>query len=379
MVLGLSLVLIAFNGRAAVASVGPVLREILQTTGLSPAGASFLTTLPTVVFGFGAPLAPALSRRLGSERAVLLALLAVAAGCGIRALGSAGTLFAGQVLSCAGIAVINVALPGLVKRDFPERVPLMTGLVTMALCAGAAVAAGTTVPLSAAFGSWALALAFWASPGLLAAAVWGLQLPPVEDRAQARFSVQSLWRDKLAWQVTLFMGLQSSLAYILLGWLALILRDRGMAAVDAGLVLSFSVVVQMVASLIAPGLAMRGRDQRLAAAASVGFCLVGFLGCFFGPLGSVWLWAVVLGVSQGSMFALALMIIVLRAPNAAAVAHLSAMAQGVGYLVASAGPLFAGLLYASLGRGAVAGLIAAICLLGALAGLGAGRAVHVRG
>ena len=169
--LGVSIVLISLNLRATVTSIGPVLREIIRDAGLSAAAISVLTTLPSLCFGLAAPLAPEIARRTGTERAVLAGVLLIAAGASLRGLGGGPALFAGQILAMGGIGFINVLLPGLVKRDFPDRVALMTGLYTMALCAGAAVAAGATVPLAAAFGgSWTAALAFWAVPAAAAAA-----------------------------------------------------------------------------------------------------------------------------------------------------------------------------------------------------------------
>jgi CP family cyanate transporter-like MFS transporter len=309
---------------------------------------------------------------------VLLALLLIPLGVGIRGLASAPSLFAGQILACAGIAVINVLLPGLVRRDFPRRVALMTGLVSMGLCAGGAAAAGSTVPLANRFGSWAWALAVWAIPALIAAGVWAVQMPPRTEAGYVPAVSWRIWRSWRAWQVTFFMGLQSALGYIVFGWLAPILGDRGMSPVDAGLVLSFSVLVQTAVSPFVPVAATRGRDQRLAAALSVGLCLLGLLGCLFGPLGWVWASVLVLGVGQGALFAIALTIIVLRAPSAQVVAGLSGMAQGVGYLLASAGPLLTGLLYTAFGRGAVAALCIGISAAALLFGLGVGRTGHVQ-
>jgi CP family cyanate transporter-like MFS transporter len=372
------LVLIAFNGRAAVGSIGPVLRDLMQALDLSVLGASLLTALPSLCFGLGAPLAPALARRLGNELGVLLALLMIAAGVGVRGLANAPSLFAGQILACFGIAVINVLLPGLVKRDFPRRIALMMGLVSMGLCAGGAAAAGSTVPLAIRFGSWAWALAIWAIPALIAAGLWAAQMPARTDIGYAPGTSWRLLRSWRAWQVTFFMGLQSALGYIVFGWLAPILGDRGMSPVDAGLVLSFSVLVQTAISPFVPVAATRGRDQRVAAALSVGVCLLGLLGCLFAPLALVWASVLVLGIGQGALFAIALTIIVLRAPSAQVVAGLSGMAQGIGYLLASAGPLVTGLLYNAFGRGAVAALCIGISAAALLFGIGAGRTGHVQ-
>ena len=379
--LGASLVLVALNLRTPITSVGPVLPEIVQSQHLSALGASILTTLPALCFGFAGAGAPILARGLGTEQAVLAALLALALGTGLRGIASVPAVFLGQILACCAIGVVNVLLPGIVKHDFPRRVALMTGLYTMALTAGAAAAAGATVPLVHALGgSWATALAFWAAPAALAAALWTPRLRgQAEGGGRTVLRVRGLWTDALAWQVTLFMGFQAALAYIVFGWLAPMLRDRGLSAVDAGLILSLSVVVQAAAALVAPVLATRGRDQRLWNAGAVALCLVGLLGCFWAPLSTVWIWALLLGVAQGSLFALALTLLVLRAADAHVAAHLSSMAQGVGYVLTAAGPLLAGLLHGWTGGwNAVAVLCIAIGLGAALSGFGAGRSAHVR-
>ena len=69
----------------------------------------------------------------------------------------------------------------------------------------------------------------------------------------------SLLRDRLAWQVTLFMGLQSALAYIVMGWLAPILRERGIDSATAGYLVAASILTQLVTSLFTPPLAARLR------------------------------------------------------------------------------------------------------------------------
>lgn len=380
LLLSASLVLIAFNLRCAVASVGPVLPEIIRATGLSPAEASALTTLPSLCFGLFGPLGPALSRRIGTEHSLLAVLVAMALGTALRGLGGAPALFAGQILSCGGIGVINVLLPGLVKRDFPQHAAIMTGLYVMALCVGAAAAAGSTVPLEHRFGgSWPAALAFWAAPAALAVLLWVTQLPrAAQTRAERGWSVRGLWSDPLAWQVTLFMGLQSAFAYIVFGWLAPILRDRGLDPVQAGLVVSVSVLGQAAGSLFAPWLATIGRDQRLASALSSLVCVGSFLACIFGPLSWVWVWSIVLGLSEGALFAIALMLIVLRASDARVAAHLSSMAQSVGYVLASAGPLLAGLLHGWTGSwNALIGLSFVLGAVMLASGIGASRTRHV--
>ncbi|MBV9785241.1 MAG: MFS transporter [Acidisphaera sp.] len=378
--LAAAIVLVAANLRMAVTGLGPVLPEAAHATGLGPAGTSVLTTLPSLCFGLFAPFSPLLARRLGTERALLAVLWLLAFGAALRGLPTAAALFAGQILATSAIAVVNVLLPGLVKRDFPGQVAGMTGLYSMALCAGAAVAAAAAVPLMDVLGSWSWSLAASAVPAVLAAVLWATQLPRRSHGTRhVAWTVSGLWRDRLAWQVTFFMGLQSALAYIVFGWLAPMLRDRGMSPADAGWVLSISVVAQAVACLVAPWLATRGRDQRASNVFWIVVCLVGLLGCAAAPLWSIWLCAVILGLAQGALIALALMIIVLRAPDPHVAAHLSGMAQGVGYVLASVGPLAAGLLRGWTGDWQLVGLLCLVIgVLAALSGAGAGRAEHVR-
>ncbi|MFI7856672.1 CynX/NimT family MFS transporter [Pseudomonas promysalinigenes] len=376
----LGLVLVALNLRPALSSMAPVLNQVTAGLGLSASAAGLLTTLPVLCLGLFAPLAPALARRLGSERVILGILFTLALAILVRsAMGVAG-VFIGSLMAGASIGIIGVLLPGIVKRDFPQHAGTLTGVYTMALCLGAAMAAGATVPLTQYFGdSWALGLGFWMIPALLAMLVWLPQARQGHGLHKVSYRVRGLWRDRLAWQVTLYMGLQSSLAYIVFGWLPSILIGRGLSPTEAGLVLSGSVIVQLVSSLSAPWLATRGKDQRLAIVIVMLVTLAGLFGCLYAPISGLWGWAVLLGLGQGGTFALALTLIVLRSRDAHVAANLSSMAQGVGYTVASMGPFAVGLVHDLTGGWAAVGWIFAVLGVGAIIfGLGAGRALHVQ-
>ncbi|HEX2146642.1 MAG TPA: cyanate transporter, partial [Pseudorhizobium sp.] len=262
---------------------------------------------------------------------------------------------------------------------FPDRTALMTGLYTMALCGGAA-AAGLTLPVEHLLGgSLGAALAVWAVPAAFAGMIW---LPQVRraarDAGRARVQVQGLWRDRLAWQVTLFMGLQSALAYCVFGWLVPILRERGLDGISAGGIVSVSVMVQAAACLVVPHIAVRGRDQRWINALLCLFSVGALLGLLFAPLSSVWLWAVLQGVGQGGLIAAAMTVIVLRSPDPLIASHLSGMAQCVGYLLASIGPLVVGIIRDWTGSFAACGVLFVVLGLGAAwNGWRAGRKAQV--
>ena len=187
----------------------------------------------------GSPLAPVVARRVGTEAALALMALTVAAGILVRLLPTTAALYAGTVIAGLGIAVGNVLVPSIIKRDFPDRVGLMTGGYTMAISASGALAAGLTVPLENAIGrDWRAALAVWALPALVAAALW---VPWAARGAAAARTARDLarpsprlWRDPLAWRVTAFMGLQSLLFYSALSWLPALLRSEGIDARGGG-------------------------------------------------------------------------------------------------------------------------------------------------
>ena len=380
-ILGASLVLIAFNLRPVFSSASALLPEIIRSYGLSTLGASLLTTLPVVCLGAFSPLAPRLAQRIGSERTLLGVLALLAFGTALRGLNSIPLLFLGTAFAGASIAVGNVLLPGLVKRDFADRAALMTGCYTMALCAGAATAAGFTLPIEHALGDKvAGALAAWAIPAFIVCLIWLPQTIWKRRRVKhPGFRVVGLWRDRLAWNVTLFMGLQSALAYSVFGWLVPILRDRGLDGVTAGAIVFTSVMVQAASCLVIPHIAVRGRDQRLINVSLIALAVVALLGLLFAPLSTVWVWAVLQGIGQGGLIAVAMTVIVLRSPDAHVAAHLSGMAQCVGYLLAAIGPLIVGLLHSWTGGFEASAVLFVLLGLGAaFNGWGAGRAELVQ-
>ena len=379
-ILGASLVLIAFNLRPVFSSASALLPEIKTGLGLSAFGTSILTTLPVICMGLFSPFAARLAQRMGTERVLLGVIFLLALGTALRGFSSISMLFFGTALTGACIAVGNVLLPGVVKRDFPDKAALMTGCYTMALCAGAASAAGLTLPIEHALGgSLGGTLAAWALPALVVGFLWLPQV--IGARSQVRrngFRVTGLWTDPIAWQVTLFMGLQSALAYCVFGWLVPILRERGLDGVTAGAIVSASVMVQAGACLVAPHIAVKGKDQR---AINVILCVIAvgaLLGLLFAPLWTVWFWAVLQGIGQGGLIAVALTVIVLRSPDAHVAAHLSGMAQFVGYLLAAIGPLVVGMIHGWTGSFAWCSVLFVLLGLGAaINGWFAGRSISV--
>jgi len=379
----LGILLLAANLRPALTGVAPLIGEIRADTGISNGAAGLLTTLPLLAFALLSPVAPRVARRFGLEGVLLVSLLVLATGILLRWVGTVAALFLGTAILGAAIAFGNVLLPGLVKREFPERAGLMTSVYSTSLGISAALAAGVSVPLTQLDGiGWRGALAVWALPALLACVAWLPQLGrkdlPSRPSGSNSPSIRDLRRSPLAWQVTLFMGLQSLAYYVTLTWLPEILQEGGLGAARAGWMLGLSQAVAILAMFSAPVVAERRPSQRGIVVVAVLLSASGVLGLLVAGSAAAAVWVVLLGLGQGASFSLALAFFALRSPDPGHAAALSGMAQSVGYLLAAAGPFLFGVLRDATGAWKVPlALLLAImaCLL--LAGLGAARDAHV--
>jgi CP family cyanate transporter-like MFS transporter len=377
--LGLAIGLVAANLRPALASVGPVLDDIRLDLALSGTSAALLVSVPVLCLGALASVAPRLARQWGMEPVITMVLVAIGIGLSARVVAGTGLLFAGTVLASGAIAVANVLLPALIKRDFPRHSGTMMGVYTMALSGSAALAAATTVPLGDLLGhGWRGALGVWALLAALALLLWipftgGHTPPPATEPTRG-----SLLADPLAWQVTVFFGLQSLFFYAMLSWLPSIYREHGYSPAAAGLVLSAATFVQIPISLIVPRFAARARNQRAYIMCSTSLTGAGLAGVLLAPTSLPYLWAALMGFGLGASFAVGLLLFVLRSRAPADTARLSAMAQTFGYLIAAAGPLLLGALRDATGSWSPP--LTVLLLLVApqvVAGVLAGRPLHI--
>ncbi len=372
--------LISMNLRPAITGVGPILEFIRADMGLSALMAGVLTSIPLAAFALMSPWAAAIGGKLGMERAIFIALLVLAAGVLLRAFPSLFALYAGSVLLASAIAVGNVLVPGLIKRDFPDRVGVMTSVYATTLATFASLSSGVAVPLAQNLpGGWRGSLAVWFVPAIITALILLPQLKnatkPLAQPGQG--TVQSVWRSKLGWHVTLFMGLQSMSFYTVLSWLSSILQDQGYSPVNAGWITALFPALGIPVGFIFAPVVSRFPNQR---ALSLFWSLVmlsGYVGMIFLPQFTV-LWVIVSGIALGFCFPLALAFFALRASDARQAAALSGMAQSVGYGIAAAGPVLFGALH-DWTHGWIAALwMLVICAaLQAYVGWYAGRKGHV--
>ncbi|KAA0086790.1 MFS transporter [Mycolicibacterium sp. P9-64] len=376
-ILAVAVVLTALNLRPAVTSIAPLLGDMRADLGTSATWAGLLTTLPTLCFAAAGLAAPVLSGRIGANRTITVGLLALAVGLGIRSLDGPYVVIGATLLACAGIALINVLIPVVIKGSFPARVGLMTGIYTAALQGGGALGSAITPGFEQAFGNWRTALALWSLVAVAALAVW---IPatmrhrePAPSVAQVAAEPRpSMLHSALAWQVTLFLGAQGFLAYIVMGWLPQVFIDSGVSKVSAGMLVGLVSLVGVPVALVLLPLAARQASQSAWIVGIGLFGMAGIVGVLVAPAAQPVLWSLLIGVGMG-VFSMALAVIALRSRDAADTARLSAMAQGFGYLIAGLGPFLFGLLHDVSGHWTVPWIMflvvyAAQIVVGALAG-----------
>ncbi len=345
-VLIVAVILTALNLRPAVTSIGPVLGDMQRALGASAVWAGVLTTLPGLCFAGAGLASAALSRRFGLGRSISLALATLIVGLLVRVLDGPYVVIGGTLVATAGIAVINVLIPVVIKTSFPAQLGLMTGIYTAALQGGGALGSAVTPPLENISGGWRPALGAWAVLAVVALVVWLIAARRVESPADSTESGgrRSLIRNPLAWTVTLFFGTQSLLAYIMMGWLPEVFIDSGVSKTSAGLLVGLLSVIAVPISLVLAPMAARATHQSgwIAGLGACGFA--GVVGLLVAPDFSPLLWSVLVGIGM-SVFSLALTVIALRARTPEDTVQLSAMAQGFGYLLAGIGPFLFGTLH----------------------------------
>jgi CP family cyanate transporter-like MFS transporter len=342
--------IVALNLRMGIASVGPVLPQVVHDLGTTLVYASLLTTAPVVMMGLASPLSARLGARLGLERTIVVAIVVICVATGVRywANSPAALLATAVVLGC-GIAAGNTMLPAVVRRYFPAHGALMTGIYAVGINAGAGLAAFGTPRLALVLPStWRTALAIWALVGLIAVALW-VVIATSSPRQALTVHVALPRPTRQAWLAACFFGVQSIVYYGVLAWLAPLYEEHGWSKVSAGLLLSFFTAMQVVGALTCSLLVQR--TGRLAdglrvtgVVAAVGLALVAV-----SPTSLPWLWTVVLGLGVGGIFPLTLTVPLAMTSSVDAARTLTATMLFYGYLLGATGPFIVSLLRSGTG------------------------------
>ncbi len=141
----LVLVLIGLNMRPLLTSVGPLLPQLRQASGMSFSVAALLTALPVVTMGGLALAGSWLHQHVSERRSVAISLLLIAVGALMRELyPQSALLLSSALLGGVGIGIIQAVMPSVIKRRFQHRTPLVMGLWSAALMGGGGLGAALT-------------------------------------------------------------------------------------------------------------------------------------------------------------------------------------------------------------------------------------------
>ncbi|WP_417564660.1 CynX/NimT family MFS transporter [Microbacterium sp.] len=353
--------LVAANMRPTITAVGPLLDQIGDDTGMGTVALGFITAVPLLAWAIVSPVAHGVSRRFGMSRTVLWALVLLAIGTVVRSLpGPTVSLWVGTTLIGVALAVANVLMPAVVKRDFPGRMTVMMSAYTALLGGVGALASGVAVPfshLASGGAGWRVALLLTGGmllPFALIAWAWATRgthapLPSRGDRTRDAGPRRrtGIWADPVAWLVAAYMGLQSCGFYMLVTWLAAISTSTGRTEVEAGFDVMFYQLFSLVGAVTLP-VVLRGAAQRWVPALIPVLGVAGTIGLMVSP-DAILVWAAAVGLFGGASLAMSLTLVAQRARDHDTASALSGMAQSVGYAIAAVGPVAFGALHAALG------------------------------
>ena len=350
----LGVLFISFNLRAPITAVGSIVEMIQDSLGLSNAVAGFITTLPLLAFAVVSPFVAKLSGKIGHEKTMRVGLLFILCGIFVRSNTTVSGLFIGTAVLGVGIAIGNVIIPGIIKLNFSEKVGAVTSIYTSGMCIFAAVGAGISVPLAKGMDlGWEITLVLWFVLTTVTIFIWLPQIrkkkmagTAVVAQAQPQTSNTSIWKSKLAWWVTLFMGTQSLLFYSLGAWLPTIITSKGMTTAFAGTMALMFQLMAIPATLIIPTLCDKFANQRMLVLAVCAIYGIGMLCFLVGSTEvSMMLAVAAMAIGMGGSISLSITFISLRSPNSAKASELSGMSQSAGYLFAALGPIVTGLIF----------------------------------
>jgi CP family cyanate transporter-like MFS transporter len=311
--------------------------------------------LPTAGFAVMGFLALPLLRRIQLEHLLLISILLTTLGQVGRALGwNISVFLVFTWIAMLGIGLVNVVIPPLLMKYFPDRTGILAALHITLLGVSTAVAAQSAIPLGNLYG-WRFSIGIWAALSAVAAVPWLIlvackrtvarsKTSPANDRPFPPTNAIRPWRSSIGWGAALIFAGCSSNTFAALSWLPAVLVDRGMSQETAGSMLALYSILALPVALIVPLVVVRMPRPLPVAILLVLAFAIGYGGVVFAPRASAVAWVAIAGLGQGA-YAFAFTMVNKRTRTQSGSGNLSGFAQGVGYALASFGPFLFGLLH----------------------------------
>lgn len=327
--------LVSFNLRMAFSAADPLLVFLMRDLGLSISDGGLFGLLPIMSLGIAAPLGAWCSRLISPRKLIIYALLGSLVGVVWRSYGGILGLFGGTVIIGLGLGMAGSVILGVVKQVLPDKLPELMGAYTACISLGTAVGAGSSAPLALALGGWQHGLVFWGLPLLFAAVLWTELTLQTRHTTFPHRTVKApmapLFRQPRARMITLFYLFRVAGAWLLIVWMATLMRERGLPLVEAGLVLSLSTACQIPGSLLCGMLLRQRSNMRKLMFGGVFLSIVACWGLLEAPL-QLWIvFALLLGLGLGTVFSIGMTLITESGADESATIALSGMAQGIGF------------------------------------------------
>lgn len=330
-------------------SVGAIVGLIQSDLGMTHTQMGILTTLPLIAFSTASLFTSRLTNRFGLEISLMIGVVMIGTGTFLRGMGGVPLLYGATVVMGAGIAVCNVALIPLIKSRLHHRAATVTAAYTLFMSLTAAFGSGVTAPIAIDWNwGWRGALMIWAVLALITIPVWMLQLSarfaPVGNGRSNGTSL-NIWKYRRAWNITVFMGLQSFIFYVLASWGPEILIDKGFSIEESGWALFYMQIVSLPAVYFTPILADKpGYLPKIV----IAMCVLFFI-AFFMMLSNeklvLYAALTLIAQSSGASISLAYYLINQATEESSSTVKLSGMAQSFGYYIAAAGPVLVGWMF----------------------------------
>ncbi|MDM5248370.1 MFS transporter [Lysinibacillus sp. G4S2] len=347
-----SIFFVALNMRPAVTGIGPLFNVLLESLHVSNTKMSFLTSIPVFCMGLFAPLAVPLQKKIGTKTAITILIIIIALANGLRFIKeSYGLLVVTSFAAGFAIALIGPMLNAYIKKKFPNRFTTVVGIYSFGIGTGATLSAALTVTFYNRFHeSWTIALGSWSVLAIIALFIWLLTIQKEQDElaetdVSSENNARNPWENVRAWTILIYFGLQTSLFFSMMSWLAPMLQDKGYSLVAASSMLTFMSIVQMIGNISVPIL-MERWSNRIGWLFSLGILgIFGFALLWVGSGAMLWVAVLIIGIVLSGLFPIGLLLPLDEARNDEEANSWSSMVLSGGFMISAIIPILIGYCY----------------------------------